>query len=132
MKNTLAELWLKYAEDDLRSAEILLKEDIWNMACFHSQQAVEKLFKAFIAFNSKEIPRTHNLIKLQAISEELAGEKFEIDDEHIAFLNDVYIDSRYPVDFGLLPSGAPGVKEAERALKIAGHIDTLIRRALDK
>ncbi|NIR70935.1 HEPN domain-containing protein [candidate division KSB1 bacterium] len=38
---TAAEKWLKFAEDDLRSAEVLLQEDIFNMVCFHCQQAVE-------------------------------------------------------------------------------------------
>jgi len=39
-----AEQWLKFVNDDLRSAEILLREAIFKMVCFHSQQAVEKSF----------------------------------------------------------------------------------------
>jgi HEPN domain-containing protein len=44
----LPELWLQYASDDLKSAKVLLAEEVYNIACFHAQQAVEKLFKAFI------------------------------------------------------------------------------------
>ena len=40
------ELWLKYALDDLRSAEALIKVKIYNMVCFHSKQVVEKLLEA--------------------------------------------------------------------------------------
>jgi HEPN domain-containing protein len=58
----LPELWLQYASDDLKSAKVLLTEGIYNISCFHSQQAVEKLFKAFIAACDQPIPRTHNLI----------------------------------------------------------------------
>lgn len=97
------------------------------MVCFHSQQAVEKLFKAYIAAHSLEIPKTHNLIRLQAICEDLAGEKFDIDTEQIIFLNDVYIDSRYPADFGLLSSGKPGTEDAERAYDVAVKIDSFLR-----
>ncbi len=56
MTTKLAELWLSYALDDLQSARVLLNEKIFNMVCFHSQQAVEKLFKAFIAIHHQEIP----------------------------------------------------------------------------
>lgn len=127
MKEKLPELWLNYSMDDLKSAKVLLKENIVNMVCFHSQQAVEKLFKAYIASHSLEIPKTHNLIRLQAICEDLAGEEFDIDTEQIIFLNDVYIDSRYPADFGLLSSGKPGTEDAERAYDAAVKIDSFLR-----
>ena len=57
----LPELWIQIAFDDLQSAKVLLKEGIYNMVCFHSQQAAEKLFKSFIATYNQEIPRIHNL-----------------------------------------------------------------------
>ena len=110
----LPELWLQYAYDDLRSAHVLLKEKIYNMVCFHAQQVAEKLFKSFIATYNKEIPRTHNLIRLHKICEDLYGGKLEIDSEALTFLNDVYIDSRYPADFGILPFGKPEEKEARK------------------
>lgn len=127
MNEKLPDLWLNHAIDDLDSAEVLLEAEISNMVCFHSQQAVEKLFKAYIASHSNEIPKIHNLTRLQAICEDLAGEEFNINDEEIIFLNDVYIDSRYPADFGLLPSGKPSMKDAQKALRIAQKIDTLLR-----
>jgi len=127
MNERLPDLWLNYSIDDLDSAEVLLKARIPNMVCFHSQQAVEKLFKAYIASHSIEIPKTHNLIRLQAIWEDLAGEEFNIKDEEISFLNDVYIDSRYPADFGLLPSGKPSMEDAQKALRIAQKIDSFLR-----
>ena len=104
----LPELWLQYAFDDLKSAQVLLKEKIYNMVCFHSQQVAEKMFKSLIASYNKEIPRTHNLIRLHNICEDLYEDKLEIDNEALIFLNDVYIDSRYPADFGILPSGQTG------------------------
>ncbi len=129
---SLDNLWLDYAADDLKSAEVLLKEGITSMVCFHSQQAVEKLLKAYLAANSKQIPRTHNLIRLRAICEELAGKQFEIKDEQISFLNDVYIDSRYPSDFGLLPSGKPTMEDAKKAFSIASDIDSQLRKIIKK
>jgi HEPN domain-containing protein len=123
----LPELWLQYALDDLKSARVLLKEKIFNMVCFHSQQVAEKLFKSLIASFNKEIPRTHNLIRLHNICEDLHDDKLDIDNEALIFLNDVYIDSRYPADFGVLPSGQTGAEEAEKAYVYAKNIDEILR-----
>ena len=38
----LPELWLQYASDDLKSAKVLLAEEVYNITCFHAQQAVEQ------------------------------------------------------------------------------------------
>jgi len=34
--------WIVFAQEDLKMAELALKEEIYNQACFHSQQCVEK------------------------------------------------------------------------------------------
>ncbi len=128
MTAKLPELWLKYASDDLKSAEVLLKESIFNMVCFHSQQAVEKLLKSFIATYNKEIPRIHNLIRLHKMCEDLYEGELNLDNDGLMFLNDVYIDSRYPADFGLLPSGQSGEDDAQRAYSYAKNIDNYLRR----
>ena len=126
MTAKLPEIWLKYASDDLQSAEVLLKEGIYNMVCFHSQQAIEKLFKSFIAAYYQEIPRIHNLIRLHKICEDLHGSRLNLDEEGLIFLNDVYIDSRYPADFGILPSGKPDIEEARKAYNYAKDMDVVL------
>jgi len=93
MTAKLPEIWLKYAFDDLQSAEVLFKEGIHNMVCFHSQQAVEKLFKSFIAAYYQEIPRIHNLIRLHKICEDLQGSQLNLDEEGLIFLNKVKVPS---------------------------------------
>lgn len=127
MTAKLAELWLKNALDDLRSAEVLLKEGLFNMTCFHAQQASEKLFKALIAVHHQEIPRTHNLSRLYTICEQLLGAELHVDEEGLLYLNDVYIDSRYPSDFGVLPSGQSDKKDAEKAFEYANGLDGILR-----
>ncbi len=74
-----------------------------------------------------QIPRTHNLIRLHKICEDLIGGKLGIDREMLIFLNDVYIDSRYPADFGILPSGQSGEKEGKQACSYANAINALLR-----
>lgn len=126
MTAKLPEIWLQYASDDLQSAEVLLREGIYNMVCSHSQQTVEKLLKSFIATHNKGIPRIHNLVRLNEICENLHGSKLNLDHEGLIFLNDVYIESRYPADFGILPSGQPEKEEAEKAYNYANEITEIL------
>lgn len=35
--------WINFAEEDLLCAKTLLKENLYNQVCFHSQQAAEKM-----------------------------------------------------------------------------------------
>ena len=127
MTMKLPELWLQYAYDDLQSAKVLLQPGIYNMVCFHSQQVAEKLFKSFIASYHKEIPKTHNLIRLHKICEDLIGGKLDIDREMLIFLNDVYIDSRSPADFGIVAVGWKGGQWRRQAYSYANAIDALLR-----
>jgi HEPN domain-containing protein len=130
------EIWLKYAFDDLQSAKVLLEEGIYNMVCFHSQQVVEKLLKSLISAYHQGIPRIHNLVRLHKICEDLHGSQLNLDAEGLIFLNDVYIDSRYPADFGILPSGQPDEKEARKSYKYAKniykHLRPLVRKLIEQ
>ncbi|MDR3109291.1 MAG: HEPN domain-containing protein [Planctomycetaceae bacterium] len=58
--------WLFRAENDLDSAQILLKHDQpkLDIAIYLTQQCAEKVLKGFLAFHQQEIPKTHELVKL--------------------------------------------------------------------
>lgn len=53
--------WMEFAHEDSRMAELALKEKIYNQACFHSEQCVEKVIKAFIIHKGRF---THKAINL--------------------------------------------------------------------
>ncbi len=118
----LSDVWMQYATDDMKSATVLLQHQIFNMVCFHCQQAVEKTFKALLAVHQQPVPRTHNLIRLRQLCEDILGSELKIDDDALSFLNDIYLDSRYPADLGLLPSGFPTNDDAEMAVKYMTEI----------
>lgn len=59
-----ARAWLKKGDEDLRTVEACLREDLLENACFHAQQAVEKYLKAVLAKSGSPIPRTHDLLEL--------------------------------------------------------------------
>lgn len=55
--------WLKKAESDLQAAKILLNTqmDDYYPCAFHSQQAAEKLLKAYLVRHQIEFRKTHDL-----------------------------------------------------------------------
>jgi len=71
------------------------------MVAFHSQQAIEKCFKAILEENEDNVPKIHNIIVLKEKIERYINLKLE--KEIFDQLNELYIDSRYPTDLGLLP-----------------------------
>jgi HEPN domain-containing protein len=106
MKKRVKE-WISYAIKDLNSAKKLSEDPSLNQnAAFHCQQAVEKILKAVIENYKSRTPRIHDLEKLYGIILE-SGILITIDENILAEINDVYIETRYPPDLGLMPNGIP-------------------------
>jgi len=111
MKKNLYKDWLDSASFDLKTIEYIVHDEtLTHLVAFHAQQCVEKCFKAVYAYNNTSIPKIH---KLQTLYDNLAIQ-IDIDDTILIILDQLYIDARYPVDFGLLPYGKPSLEDARR------------------
>ena len=55
--------WLQKAANDLLSARILLRHDppVLETACFHCQQTVENVLKAFLVWQAVPFEKVHSL-----------------------------------------------------------------------
>jgi HEPN domain-containing protein len=54
--------WLRYAKADLALAQVPLPVgSLYELLCFHAQQAAEKSLKAVLIHHGIEPPRTHNV-----------------------------------------------------------------------
>lgn len=111
--------WLSAAKDDLLAIdEIINNENLTNIVAFHSQQAIEKSFKALLEKREGVVPKIHSLETLLAkVSCHLTIEDAEF--ELFEDLDKLYTDSRYPGNFALLPNGKPTFAEAEAFRKLA-------------
>ncbi len=105
--------WLLKGKNDLRGAEIDLAADppLVEDALLHCQQAVEKSFKAFLAFHDEPFRKTHNLeelgeacLKIDPTFKGLVDEASPLTEYAWAF--------RYPGQLPTLP-----LAEAREALK---------------
>lgn len=54
------------ARNDLRAAELMLEEEMFDVSLFHSQQAVERAMKALLTWYDEPVPRHHRLPDLGA------------------------------------------------------------------
>jgi len=105
------------ANDDLVVAGDAEKREIYHLACFHAQQAAEKMLKAYIIFLGRPVPKTHNLRELyERIVPKPSGiSEFK---ESIKILDQYYIPTRYPDALpGSLPEGLPTARHAREALE---------------
>ena len=60
MKINISKEWLKASLDDLKVIlKIIDMEDLSHMIAFHSQQSIEKSFKALIEYQNKKVPKQH-------------------------------------------------------------------------
>ena len=120
--------WLKAAKDDIDSINYLIEvEHLTNIVAFHSQQAIEKSFKAVLEYYELSLLKTHNLEKLYKKIKDV----IDINYDKLEFINELYIDSRYPGDFGLLPYGKPTLKDAEEFYDFAKEIFYKVCEILD-
>ena len=128
MADFQAREWLKAAYSDLRNIEHILSDSfLTHIVAFHSQQAIEKSFKAIMEDGSISIPKVH---KLETLVNKINVE-LDFNPEILATLDLLYIESRYPGDMGLLPQGKPAVKDAEEFYKIAQSIFDQACKLLD-
>lgn len=102
--------WLKAANDDLMTIkEIIDNTHLTHIVAFHAQQCVEKSMKAIIEEEEIDIPKIHNLVQLY---KKVSFKLDNLDEKLMSMLDELYKESRYPGDMGLLPCGKPSIKDA--------------------
>lgn len=91
-----AKYWVSESEEDILTAQVLLKSGRLLESAFFSHLALEKILKAFIAERNDEIPpKSHNLLLLAKKS----GLNKELDEDTIDLIAEVQpfnIEGRYP------------------------------------
>ena len=121
--------WLRSAQADLDTITAILKQPhLTPVVAFHAQQCVEKCLKAFLEESDIEVRKTHNLLTLKTAID--YNQHLDLDEDMLSLLNKLYIDSRYPGNFGLLPSGTPSLEDAEQFSAFAVDVLQMTRKLL--
>ncbi len=123
--------WLQSALMDLRSIEKILDDEFLTpIACFHAQQCVEKSLKAVLENDESEVPKSHDLVKLYRLIQKSHDVSLNFDS--LQRVGELYIDARYPSEFGLLPNGKPTVDEAWEFYRFAKEVYEMIEARLGR
>jgi HEPN domain-containing protein len=130
MSKQMADEWLLSAAADMKSIGYIIDDDfLTHFAVFHAQQAVDKCFKAILEFQSKRIPKEHSTLKLYGLV--IETNKIEVDTSLLTDMDDMYIESRYPGDLGLLPDGKPTTDEAREYYELSKKIYNQVREIIN-
>lgn len=116
--------WLNLAQDDFGFADANLNDketEYFGLICFHFQQAAEKYLKAFIVANDLRFEKIHDLDTLREICLEKDLNFSKLKEECI-FLNDFYVESRYPVIVPSVMTREIAIKAKNYAEKIGNFI----------
>jgi len=114
--------WLKRAESDWTALTILRDhpDAPQETICFHCQQYVEKLLKAFLTLHGIEAPKTHDLRRLIQLAAPKAAELSELLDP-ADLLTDHAVESRYPDDWREIES-----EETEEMISLAERFAAIL------
>jgi HEPN domain-containing protein len=120
--------WFSRADEDLALIEVLLKEKSFfpNPICFHAEQATEKYLKGFLAHHEMHVRKVHDLEILVEDCQKV-DQSFDEVLEDARFLNQFYIESRYPDDYIEFSS-----KDAEEAYGMAKKIKEFVLGKIGK
>jgi HEPN domain-containing protein len=122
--------WLAAAILDLETiAAIIDNGNLTGIVAFHAQQAMEKTLKAVLEETRVEFPKVHKLQTLFALLPERFCQDYDL--FLIKTLDGLYIDARYPGEFGLLPNGKPSLDDANKFFAYAQEFHARITQSLE-
>lgn len=124
--------WIFFADGDLAIARDAMGQKLYHIVCFHAQQAVEKMLKAYLVKRDGVVPKTHALADLyQRIVTTLSQlQRYET---AIEVLDRYYTATRYPdVLPGSLEEGLPTEQDARQAIADAKKLSAFIHTAIEK
>ena len=112
--------WIAYAEENIRAAEILKENDLYNSSLHNIQQAVEKTLKAFLIEKGLKLRKTHSINELKILLSQ-NNIIITITDDEIELLDSIYLPSKYPLT-SALPDFYPDKNICQTCIDIAHRV----------
>mgnify|MGYP006277603773 CR=1 FL=1 len=127
MKDEYLKKWLIKADEDFKVAEHELErsesEMVTSAVCFHCQQCVEKLLKAYLVFNKIDFGRIHDLKVLLELCRRNDKDFENVDVGNLTFYA---VEIRYPDEFYV-----PNLEEARKCYQIASDIQEFVLKKIE-
>ena len=118
--------WFNIADKDLNGAKILFEHDAdYGIVLFHLQQCIEKYLKGFLIYKTGMLQGGHSLIKLCKKACEFDNE-FRKYIKDCAFLNEYYIETRYPAEDPLIADKEDVEEGMKITISIVKYVKSLV------
>jgi HEPN domain-containing protein len=117
-------LWLKYANENLNSAHILLKHDLLNPCLQNIQQSIEKSLKALLVELSLDFPNTHSINELRMLLSEALID-VDIPEDACDLIDSIYLPSNYPL-VDIFPLFKPDIQMCRQCITIAERVQGMV------
>lgn len=115
-----AGIWLSYADENLKSAKILLNQKLFNPCLQNVQQSIEKYLKAMLLEKDQKSFKTHSICELvKKIGRCHVHINLSADDCDL--LDAIYLPSKYPLS-GALPEFSPDEEICTTCLNLAERV----------
>lgn len=92
--------WLKYSEDNLKAAKLLLQSELYNPCLHNVQQSIEKSLKSVFIEKDITFLKTHSILELKDILIS-KGVSINLSDDECEFLDSIYLPTKYPMGSAL-------------------------------
>jgi len=112
--------WLDYADENLRSARLLLDSELFNPCLQNVQQAVEKMLKALLVESTKKIKKTHSINELVNILNK-HGLNVDMTEDDCDLIDSIYLPSKYPLG-SILPDFEPDLQTCRKCVALAERV----------
>ena len=116
------DLWVKYANENFKSAIVLLDSHLYNPSLQNAQQSIEKNLKALMIQNGLKFQKTHSISIIAAHLRE-HGISVNISDDEIDLIDSIYLSSKYPLG-SVLPDFDPNEEICRVCIGIAKNIQS--------
>ena len=120
--------WLRYAEENRRTAHLARDDGLLNPCLQNCQQAVEKQLKAMTIELGEPLHRTHSIRELTSLLR-TRGVNTNLSDDDCDLLDSVYLPSKYPLG-SALPYFDPDLAVCDRCLEIVDRLTEDVGRIL--
>ncbi len=88
--------WLKYAEENYSSVQILLDSSLYNVCLQNIQQSIEKYLKSLLLEKNILFKKTHSVRDLVNSLKD-NDVSIDMDDNEIDLIDSIYLPSKYPL-----------------------------------
>ena len=123
MKNE-TKAWLDYDDENMKSAEVLLQNGLFNACLQNIQQAAEKHLKSLLIERGTGLIKSHSIRQLiNALAEHQIT--ITMSEDEIDLIDSIYLPSKYPL-MSVLPKFLPDKKLCEKCINIAFQIKSSV------